>query len=287
VLPNLKPFFQFTPNERRGVIVLLVLIVVAFAIRISIPYFKTELQGSQISHEWLETIQKSTSEKGVKKKNTIENPVVNADIIINPNTASMQHLKEVGFNDFVAKNIIKYRKAGGKYYSKTDLLRVYGIDSVHVEHIQKQLVFAKKSTGQEITGFSSETIELNSADTNQLMQIPCIGSVLSKRIINFRGQLGGFYSVNQLNEVYGIDSVCFTRLKQRTYVDTLAYNKIGLNTATEEELKQHPYISSFQAKAILKYRELMHPFSSKSELRKNHLLSEAEYQKVEKYLVIN
>lgn len=62
-------------------------------------------------------------------------------------------------------------------------------------------------------------VELNSADTTALKMVPGIGSVFAKRIIKYRDLLGGFYSVEQLGEVYGIDEERYEAMKSWFSVD--------------------------------------------------------------------
>ena len=58
-----------------------------------------------------------------------------------------------------------------------------------------------------------EIIELNVADTAMLKSIYGIGEKLSVRIVKYRKKLGGFYSVEQLKEVYGLRTENFKKIK--------------------------------------------------------------------------
>ena len=49
------------------------------------------------------------------------------------------------------------------------------------------------------------TIDLNSADTLLLTRVPGIGASFARRIYKYRELLGGYYVVEQLQEVYGMD----------------------------------------------------------------------------------
>jgi DNA uptake protein ComE-like DNA-binding protein len=85
--------------------------------------------------------------------------------------------------------------------------------------------------------------------------VPGIGSAYANRIVKFRDLLGGFYSINQLAEVYGMDEERFNALKPWFTVDILKFKKLKLNELTSEELNKHPYIDYKQAKAILQLRK--------------------------------
>lgn len=93
-------------------------------------------------------------------------------------------------------------------------------------------------------------IELNSADTTILKKIPGIGSAFSNRIVKYRNLLGGFYSVNQLSEVYGIDEDKYNALKEWFCVNPQLIRKKSVNRLPVDSLARHPYINYKQAKVI-------------------------------------
>ena len=75
-------------------------------------------------------------------------------------------------------------------------------------------------------------------------------------IVNYREKLGGFYSKEQLLEVYKFPVETYEKIKNQLSVDTTLIRKINVNTATVKELKQHPYISYYQALSIVENRDL-------------------------------
>ncbi|MCC8152844.1 MAG: helix-hairpin-helix domain-containing protein, partial [Tannerellaceae bacterium] len=85
-----------------------------------------------------------------------------------------------------------------------------------------------------------------------MKKVPGIGPVFANRIIKYRELLGGFYSVEQLKEVYGIEEDRFSQLKDWFKADALLIRKVYINQLTEEELRSHPYINYKQARAIHK-----------------------------------
>jgi DNA uptake protein ComE-like DNA-binding protein len=62
--------------------------------------------------------------------------------------------------------------------------------------------------------FTIFIIDINSADTTSFIALPGIGSKLAARIINFRDKLGGFYSVAQVGETFGLPDSTFQKIKQ-------------------------------------------------------------------------
>jgi competence protein ComEA len=106
-----------------------------------------------------------------------------------------------------------------------------------------------------------------------------------KRIFKYRELLGGFEKVEQIKEVFGISPESYENLKNQIFIDTLFIKKLNVNFVTLFILKKHPYISDFQAEAIIKYRNYSHRINSISELIDNKIFTEEEFIKVSPYLV--
>jgi len=119
----------------------------------------------------------------------------------------------------------------------------------------------KKATKRKSTYIQTEKypagtiIELNTADTTILKKIPGIGTTFSNRIVKYRNLLGGFYSITQLGEVYGIDEDRYQALKEWFTVNPHFIQKRSLNTLSDDSLYRHPYINRLQARAILQQRK--------------------------------
>lgn len=92
--------------------------------------------------------------------------------------------------------------------------------------------------------------ELNTADTATLQKVPGIGSAFSRRIVGYRRLLGGYASVSQLAEVYGIDEERYESLKQWFRVDTTLIRRLPVNILPVDSLGRHPYLSYRQARLL-------------------------------------
>ncbi len=103
---------------------------------------------------------------------------------------------------------------------------------------------------------STSKSDLNLATSEDLMAISGIGEVLSARIIKFRDRLGGFWVVDQLYDVYGLEPGVVAKALERFEVVTKPeVDKININEASAEELSRLIYISPQLARQIVAYRQ--------------------------------
>ena len=93
-------------------------------------------------------------------------------------------------------------------------------------------------------------VELNTADTTLLKQVPGIGTTFARRIVGFRRLLGGYASVSQLQEVYGLNPERYAALKGWFRADTSRLRRLDINALPMDSLARHPYINYRQARAI-------------------------------------
>jgi competence protein ComEA len=131
-----------------------------------------------------------------------------------------------------------------------------------------------------------QKVDINAADTNDLIDLPWIGPTLARRIVAYRDRLGGFYDVNQLLEVYGIRDTTFEKFSGLLKCDRRVLRKIDLNTTTVEELRSHPYFRARLASAIVNYRNARGAFDSLGELRSIHLVDDSVMKRIGHYVVV-
>lgn len=98
-------------------------------------------------------------------------------------------------------------------------------------------------------------IDINSADTTELMSIRGIGPVLSRRILRYRSILGGYTRVSQLEEVYGLDQERFPEIEPYLYADTTRVVKLRLLSDEFSTLLRHPYLNYEQVSMIFRLRD--------------------------------
>lgn len=137
------------------------------------------------------------------------------------------------------------RKSGKVRYDKTEM-RESGPKQYEESRDMVRATFPK----QEKYPYGT-VIDLNAADTLELKKIPGIGRYYAKRIFEYGRSLGGYVTTAQLQEIDGLpDSV----RNWFMVADTFQVRMIMVNDATLSELRAHPYIDFYKARAIVEYR---------------------------------
>ena len=93
------------------------------------------------------------------------------------------------------------------------------------------------------------TLDLNEADTTELQKVPGIGATFATRIVKLRARLGGYYTVLQLQEVYGMDAERFRKIKPYFFIGTRPYTYSAQELLTGQ-MPQHPYLNYKQRNAV-------------------------------------
>lgn len=127
-------------------------------------------------------------------------------------------------------------------------------------------------------------VALNTADTTELKKIPGIGSTFAKRIVKFRNLLGGFYTVEQLREVYGMDEERYQSLSGWFTTDINAVKLLHVNILPEDSLRKHPYISYKQAKVLAHLRKQQGQLSGWENLQLLEEFTDADKKRLASYL---
>jgi DNA uptake protein ComE-like DNA-binding protein len=219
------------------------------------------------------------------KRNSAANEVRKPEGNFDPNTADADELYRFGFNNYQVSNIVKYRERGGSFKKPEDVLKIYGVDSAIFLIIQDYIQIEEFTAGSEHGSLSTETrIDLNEADSLDLVQLNGIGPVFASRIIKYRNLLGGYYTIDQLREVYGFPEKTFLDLRECFETDTLKVKKLRINFAEYSDLLRHPYLKKEQVKAILDFRTKNGPYHTEEQLLSCGLIDSVTYRSMKPYL---
>ena len=224
-----------------------------------------------------------------------------------PNTADSTELLRLGLQPWQVRNIYKYRAKGGIYRKKEDFARLYGLTVKDYRRLEPYIrisadyqpaatLFTEQGISNEKLGMRNEAhnatrhnpvkitegehIVLNVADTAMLRRVPGIGSYFAKEIVRYGQWLGGYVNVNQLDE---IDN--FPKSSKKYFViEQPNPEKLNLNKLTLQQLRRHPYINYYQAKAITDYRRLHGKIQSLKDLSLSPDFNEKDMLRLEPYV---
>jgi len=100
-------------------------------------------------------------------------------------------------------------------------------------------------------------IDINQASQEDLIRIYGIGEAISLRILKFKESLGGFVSMEQMKDVWGLSPEVIENLNSHFKVSVLPnLKKIDINNASIKELSQFPYFNYQLARQIVTFRSM-------------------------------
>ncbi|HMO61180.1 MAG TPA: helix-hairpin-helix domain-containing protein [Ferruginibacter sp.] len=306
-------YLSFSKKERTGIIALLALIFLLTVAPFFYPLFTQQeaADASAFQHEIATLVIK---EKTTNRKTDILHPYQYPDngtyknnratlFYFDPNTLDKAGWQKLGLREKTIATIQNYINKGGRFRQPEDIQKIWGMSPYDANRLIPYIRIAQQNAKQDFThkkldkptyekpayekkAYSPTMIDINTADTAALISLPGIGSKLSQRIISFREKLGGFYTVDQVAETFGLPDSTFQKIKSRLTIITTGIKKININTATIDELKTHPYIRYPIANAIIQYRTQHGNFSSVNDTRKIMLVTDELFNKTAPYLTV-
>jgi len=215
-----------------------------------------------------------------------------------PNILDQNGWVRLGFTEKQTAGIIKFREKGGKFKVKEDVKKLYVFDDEiyrllesYIQLPDKVEPLAKTDEGKtgksEYRNYETYRVELNGADSASLVKVRGIGPAFARRIIRFRDKLGGLSDIGQLQDVYGMDSARFILIQDYMFTNPDLIRKINVNSASLDELRSHPYIDYYIAKAIIDKRIQKGAYNDLNELKEIQLIYESLFMKLSPYLTIN
>jgi DNA uptake protein ComE-like DNA-binding protein len=218
-----------------------------------------------------------------------------------PNTIDAARWEALGLDQKVISNIQRYLAKGGRFRRKEDLQRIYGLSSGLCNELMPYVNIAARPdtfphyaryqpSGQNAKPWQSgrttryPAVDINTADSAQWESLPGIGPVLAARIVKFRERLGGFYSIRQVGETFGLADSTFNKIQPSLRLHTVSLKKLDLNLTDEKSLALHPYIRYKLARLIVLYRSNHGPFRQPEDLLGIPLVDDSIYRKIEHYI---
>ena len=210
------------------------------------------------------------------------------DSKFNPNSYTLSDWIKLGLSEKQSVVILKFTARG--IYTEEDLKRIFVIPDILFELIRDSVIYPERlqnTPNQE--SFQKQVkqitlINLNIADTTEFMKIYGIGAFYAKQIIRYREKLGGYFTKEQLLEVWKMTPETYDKIKDHVFISEKDVKRININSVTIEELKVHPYLKWNQANSIVKMRMQRNGFKNIEELKESVLIDTETYEKLFPYL---
>ena len=280
---GLGQFFRIRKTDRQIITLLLLIALICVGIVLFTGEEQTAGTTSASDSAATDVIHGKDKNSQQKESYQSEGSVASATaerFVFDPNTADSTQLLRLGLEPWMVRNIYKYRAHGGIYRTKEDFAKVYGLTIGQYRSLEPYIRIGRDyqpaatliverearpaDTLRQLHKIGAgEKIDLATADTTQLKRVPGIGSYYASRIALYGRRLGGFVSVDQLDEIDELPP----DVKQYFTVDAPQPVKLNLNKLSVSELKRHPYLNYYQAQSIIDHRRLHGPLHSLDDLK--------------------
>ena len=233
-----------------------------------------------------------------------------------PNTADSTTLLRLGLAPWQVRAIYKYRAKHGRYHTPEDFKRLPGMtyelwerlgpqvriarQFQYIDEAEKHSSYAngasslsekserasvpqnKDSVSERPRKFESIIqVDINTADTTELMRSPGIGSYRSNKIVEYRRKLGGFIHADQVMEACEMPDDILQWVRVKTDVSV---RKVNVNKLSLQRLMNHPYISFYQARAIVEFRKAQGDLKGIEDLKGLEGFTPLKIEKLQPYL---
>ncbi len=287
-----RDYFTLTSRERRGAMVLAFIIILQICALGWMHFIKSpEPPDIEIFNAETEAFLNETGTSATTpptSRESAEKKIPERQLFpFDPNTISDNEWEKLGLTKKQIAVIRNYLRKGGRFRDKESFSKMYCIS---VEEYKTLEPYISISTIKQIpdneakqnpyTKKQTVIVELNSADTLLLQELPLVGPGRARMIFRYREKMGGFYSVEQLREVFTIDSTVYNALLPHIRVDSRLIRKFNINS----DSLSHPYIGKKLAGILLAYRKQHGNFKDISDLQKVSLPDDQLPDKIAPYV---
>lgn len=256
-------FFKLTKNEQLGLFGLLLIFFALFVIEYLSQDDFSELSKDLVvndssSAEKVAAVKpdlKYSSSKNTRHQNIVapesnsswgSNGIVRLkiDTVLFVNQMNAGDWQAIGLPNDIADRCFKYIwKLGGIMDSK-ELQNIYGLEHIWVKQIDS------------FADFSLRIVDLNTASIEELKVLNGVGDVIAGRIVKYRDLLGGFVEVEQLSDVYGLDSTVLNQRLISLIASDEGVTQLNPLKVSYNELSNHFFVKPTEAKEIIKLRSI-------------------------------
>jgi competence protein ComEA len=307
---SLKGYFSYTLKERRGTIAIIALVLICL---FSAQYIYPLLLNNKATPPGLMSgvadslrskakdadydYPEDKSENNYRRTSEDYNkPFTGTMFYFDPNTLNTAGWQKLGVRERTIAGIQKYIAKGGRFRDAESLRKIWGLSDEEKDRLVPYVRIAQEEKSNNYSDHYEpyekkvyekvpvQPVDINTGDSAAFVGLPGIGAGFAGRILRFRNKLGGFYKTDQVGETFGLPDSVFQKIKPLLTISGDNIHKININTATNDELKAHPYIRWQLANVITEYKKQHGNFTSLEDLKKIMIIDEETYKKISPYL---
>lgn len=279
-----KDYLTLSIRERRGLTVLLLILF----LQVAVLWYVNSLEP-EFPYPDFEKLIELAKPLEANEKQTLFLPAETAITNFDPNLLQASDWIKFGLSERQSQSIANYLAKGGKFRVKSDLKKIYGMRMEIYSRLESHILLPDslekpkhENTRQDP---KSKSLDINQADSVQLEKLRGVGFTLASRIIKYRNKLGGFVSIDQLKEVWGLNDTLYRLISTQISVQNrFPLRQVDINLDVPETMSQHPYVGKKLAGLIANYRSQHGPFKSIDEIRNLPLLTDEMFRKLAPYL---
>ena len=265
---KLKSYFQYSKSQRSGIFLLVLLCVICQFAFFYLDPSSENVENSE-KQKWIGLQAKVDSLK-VEKKNYI--PKIYP---FNPNYITDYKGSKLGMSIEEIDRLLNFRKTNQYVNSALEFQKVTQVSDSLLNAISPYFKFpdwVNKSKAKSYRPFEKKIeklvpLDINLATKEDLIKIYGIGPALSDRILKQKELFGGFVSMKQMDDVWGLSPEVIENLNKHFKIASLPkIKKIDINNSSIKELLLFPYFKYALAKAIVTYRSMNGDFKNFEDL---------------------
>jgi len=280
IFDSVKSFFKYSRQQRSGIF-LLFAIIIAIQLLYFFIDFSSFSKASAQKEKWLSFQSKIDSLKQDKLN------YVPKIYPFNPNFITDYKGYKLGMSVVEIDRLLAFRKQNKYVNSAQEFQAVTKVSDSLLNVIapyfkfpdwvnnKKEFATYKKFDNKAFAKKEKLVIiDINLATQEDLIKIYGIGEAISLRILKFKESLGGFVSMEQMNDVWGLSPEVIENLNAHFKVPANPkVKKIDINNASIKELSLFPYFKYPISKNIVTYRSMNGDIKNSEDLTKINGLS--------------
>ena len=260
---TISSYFKFSRNQRTAVFFLFGIIVI-----LQLTYFFADFSSfSKVSPEKEKWLSLQSQIDSMKQDKLDYVPKIYP---FNPNFITDYKGYKLGMSVPEIDRLLAFRKENKYVNSPKEFQAVTKISDSLLNAISPYFKFPdwvnkkkefKNYKNYPNTAFAKKEkiviIDINKATQEELIKIYGIGEAISLRILKFKESLGGFVSMEQMKDVWGLSPEVIENLNSHFKVLVPpSVKKVDINNASIKELSQFPYFNYQLAKQIVTFRSM-------------------------------